>query len=360
MMVVPAWLRKKLPRIPRTKANKCSNLLAEKEFRLAVARERMRADRSRSPLAILVIELAEARRTPRDVAYLSRVLRKRLRFTDVAGYLTDGLVVVLLPDTPKAGAWKVASDVCDFYPVGHDRPNCEVYVYPDEYTPSDDRPTEQREELGGGANRRVDSLFVHPTSSVKRAIDVTGAFIGLILTAPLMLLFGVLIKLTSPGPVIYSQLREGRGGRNFAMYKLRSMRTGAELEQAALRAESVQDGPAFKMWRDPRTTWIGRFLRSTSLDELPQLWNVLIGDMSLVGPRPLPVAESQQCQSWQRRRLSVLPGLTCVWQVRGRSTVSFEDWMRMDIEYLRDRSLIYDVRLMLSTLPTLVLKQGPR
>jgi lipopolysaccharide/colanic/teichoic acid biosynthesis glycosyltransferase len=175
-----------------------------------------------------------------------------------------------------------------------------------------------------------------------------------------MLLFGVLIKATSPGPVFYSQWREGRGGKRFRMYKLRSMRADADKLQAALRAQSEQDGPAFKMTNDPRTTWIGKLLRKTSLDELPQLWNVLIGDMSLVGPRPLPVAESTQCSPWQRRRLSVLPGLTCIWQVRGRSTVSFEDWMRMDLEYLRERSFAYDLGLMLWTIPSLVLQRGPR
>jgi lipopolysaccharide/colanic/teichoic acid biosynthesis glycosyltransferase len=359
MMVVPAWLRKRLPSIALSKTKR-SYLLTDQEFRLAVARERMRSDRSQSQLAILVIELPEGRKTPRDVARLSRVLRKRLRFTDVAGHLADGLVVVLLPDTPKAGAWKVASDLCDFYPVGHDRPNCEVYIYPDEYGSSDNKSSLHRDDVSQRTSRQLESLFALPMPMMKRVVDVVGALCGLVLTAPLILLFGIIIKLTSPGPVFFSHLREGHGGRRFPMFKLRSMRVGAELEQAALRAESVQDGPAFKMWHDPRTTWIGRFMRCTSLDELPQLWNVLIGDMSLVGPRPLPVAESQQCQAWQRRRLSVVPGLTCVWQVRGRSMVSFEDWMRMDIEYLQRQSLFYDVRLMLSTLPTLVLRQGPR
>ena len=359
MMVFPAWLRKRLPNIPRTNT-KNSYILTEQEFRLAVARERMRSDRSQLQLAILVIELPAGRKSPRDVARLSKVLRKRLRFTDVAGRLADGLVVVLLPDTPKAGAWKVASDVCDFYPVGHDRPNCEVYMYPDEYGSSDPKSSQHRDEVAQGTSSQLESLFELPMPMMKRAVDVVGAACGLIFAAPLIMLFGIAIKLTSPGPVFFSQLREGHGGRRFPMYKLRSMRVGAEKEQAALRSESVQDGPAFKMWRDPRTTWVGRFLHCTSLDELPQLWNVLIGDMSLVGPRPLPVTESQQCQPWQRRRLSVVPGLTCVWQVRGRSMVSFEDWMRMDIEYLRNQSMIYDARLMLSTLPTMVLKQGPR
>ena len=144
------------------------------------------------------------------------------------------------------------------------------------------------------------------------------------------------------------------------MYKFRTMRAGAEQFQAVLRSRSDQDGPAFKMRHDPRTTRIGHWLRVTSLDELPQLWNVLRGDMSLVGPRPLPTAESLECKPWQRQRLWVVPGMTCIWQVRGRSTVSFDQWMRMDLQYIRRRSLLYDVGLLLRTAPALLLQRGPR
>ncbi len=359
-MVLPAWLRRKMAKTPRSRGKRSGYILTEPEFRDAVTRERLRADRTRLPLAILVIELPADRSTSRDFAFLSKVLHRRLRITDIAGYLANGRVAALLPDTPKTGAWKVASDICDVYPVGHERPNCEVYVYPDENSPSVEETHQRHEQSLSGLSAELDSLFVQPTPMVKRAVDIVGAVVGLLVAAPLMMLFGALIKVTSPGPIFYTQLREGYGGRRFRMYKLRSMRADAHLHQAALRAFSVQDGPAFKMWDDPRTTWIGRILRRSSLDELPQLWNVLVGDMSLVGPRPLPVEESLQCAAWQRRRLAVVPGLTCVWQVRGRSTVTFEDWMRMDLEYLRHRSLSYDVRLLLSTIPTLVVKRGPR
>jgi len=330
------------------------------DFHGEVTRERIRCDRNRTQFAILAIELPPDRATRRDYAFLAKTLRRRLRVTDTAGFLADGRIAVLLPETPQAGAWKVASDVCDCYPVGKQRPDCEVYVYPDDNETSVDKWTPSEEQVGSAPSVDLNSLFALPTPMVKRAVDVVGALVGLVIAAPLLCGFGAVIKATSPGPVLYAQWREGRGGRRFRMFKLRSMRVDAEHLQAALRTQSEQDGPAFKMTNDPRTTRIGRLLRKTSLDELPQLWNVLVGDMSLVGPRPLPVAESLHCIGWQRRRLSVLPGLTCVWQVRGRSAVSFEDWMRMDLEYLRYRSFAYDVGLMLKTVPTLLLPRGPR
>jgi lipopolysaccharide/colanic/teichoic acid biosynthesis glycosyltransferase len=359
-MVLPRWLREASAKISQSKARRSRFLLKERELRLEAARERVRADRSGLPLSILVIEPPADRETSRDFVLLSRLLDRRLRITDTAGHLSDGRVAVLLPDTPETGAWKVASDICDFYPVGHERPSCEVYVYPDEYGKSDDDSHHRIKQPTEGGGVPLEALFAHPTPMLKRAVDVLGACVGLVLSAPLIALLAALIKVTTPGPVFFAQLREGHGGRRFRMYKLRSMRVGAHREQSALRSQSVQDGPAFKMRHDPRTTWIGRIIRRTSLDELPQLWNVLVGDMSLVGPRPLPLEESLQCARWQRQRLDVKPGITCVWQVRGRSTVTFESWMRMDLEYVRHRSFSYDMRLLLSTIPSLVLKQGPR
>jgi lipopolysaccharide/colanic/teichoic acid biosynthesis glycosyltransferase len=142
------------------------------------------------------------------------------------------------------------------------------------------------------------------------------------------------------------------------MWKFRTMVADAEARKAALMSLNEQDGPAFKIKRDPRITTVGRFLRSTSLDELPQLWNVLKGDMSLVGPRPLPCSESDRCERWQRRRLEVMPGLTGRWQVQGRSSVSFADWVRMDVRYIENQSLGEDLRLILLTVPALVLRKG--
>jgi lipopolysaccharide/colanic/teichoic acid biosynthesis glycosyltransferase len=354
------WLRK--PRIKFAGGSKSRDRfpLDAHDFRREATRERVRADRSNTHLAILVIDLPADRRESRDFAFLCNVLSQRLRITDTAGQLPDGRVAVLFPDTRKDGAWKVASDICDHYPLGHDRPDCEVFLYPDESVPFQDDSQPRAKQPAESRNNPLESLFANPTPMLKRGVDIAGAIAGLIACAPLLVILAALIKLTSRGPVFYSQWREGHGGRLFRIHKFRTMCADAHQRQSSLRAHSVQDGPAFKMRHDPRTTWIGKFLRRTSLDELPQFWNVLIGEMSLVGPRPLPTHESVQCLPWQRQRLLVVPGLTCIWQVKGRSTVTFVEWMRMDLQYVRHRSMLCDLQLLLATGPSIFLTKGPR
>ncbi|MBN2475165.1 MAG: sugar transferase [Pirellulales bacterium] len=189
----------------------------------------------------------------------------------------------------------------------------------------------------------------------KRAFDILGAGVGLMLCGPLLLTIAVVVKLDSPGPVFFAQMRRGRGGRPFRMYKFRSMTVDAETRKQDLLSLNEQDGPAFKVKCDPRVTAVGRWLRKTSLDELAQLLNILKGDMSLVGPRPLPCDESDACRLWHRRRLDATPGLTCTWQVRGRSRVTFAQWMRMDANYVRNFSFWGDLKLLLQTVPAVIL-----
>jgi lipopolysaccharide/colanic/teichoic acid biosynthesis glycosyltransferase len=209
-------------------------------------------------------------------------------------------------------------------------------------------------------NESVETLLVRPLPWWKRAIDVFGASVGLILASPLMILSALAIKVTSRGPIIFKQRRAGLGGQPFWIYKFRTMTVDAESRKASLREISEQDGPAFKLSHDPRVTRVGRFLRETSLDELPQLWNVLKGDMSLVGPRPLPMDESAGCDQWQRTRLDVTPGLTCIWQVKGRSRVTFDEWMRMDVNYIRRRNFLHDFKILTQTIPAVLLRRGAR
>ena len=206
--------------------------------------------------------------------------------------------------------------------------------------------------------RSLSELFAEPLPVWKRALDVVGAGAGLLVLSPLLAATAITIKATSSGPVLFAQRRTGLGGRPFTIYKFRTMCVDAEARKAKLRQFSEQDGPAFKMANDPRVTPIGRYLRKTCIDELPQLWNVLVGDMTLVGPRPLPCDEQSGCDAWQSRRLDVTPGLTCIWQVHGKSKVSFTDWMRMDIRYIRARTFVQDVRLVFETLWAMLLHRG--
>jgi lipopolysaccharide/colanic/teichoic acid biosynthesis glycosyltransferase len=170
----------------------------------------------------------------------------------------------------------------------------------------------------------------------------------------------LVIKVTSPGPVLFRQLRCGFHGRPFTFLKFRSMRVGAELMKPHLAPFNEMDGPAFKMTNDPRVTAPGGFLRRTSLDELPQLFNILRGDMSFVGPRPAVLEEVRQYEPWQRRRLSMKPGLTCLWQVSGRSELTFDEWMRLDLEYIDNWSLWLDLKIALKTIPAVLLGRGAR
>ncbi len=192
----------------------------------------------------------------------------------------------------------------------------------------------------------------------KRILDVAGALIGLVLSAPLLLLAAILIKVESRGPVLYRSIRIGRGARPFMFYKLRSMMDGAERHRHTLTHLNETDGPVFKMSRDPRVTRVGAFLRTTSLDEIPQLINVLKGEMSLVGPRPPIAEEVVQYEPWQLRRLDVLPGITCLWQISGRSRIGFQEWMRLDLEYIKHRSFSLDLKILIRTIPAVLSREG--
>ncbi len=194
--------------------------------------------------------------------------------------------------------------------------------------------------------------------AIKRAIDVAVGGLGLLLISPLVLVLGLLIKLTDGGPVFFKQVRVGKGGSRFNCYKFRSMRNDAEETKELLLDRNEADGPVFKIRKDPRVTRVGRFMRKYSLDELPQLWSVFRGDMSLVGPRPPVPSEVRNYEWWQRRRLAVKPGLTCIWQVWGRNQTTFKRWVEMDIQYIDGWSLWLDVKLIAHTFGVVVKGTG--
>lgn len=196
--------------------------------------------------------------------------------------------------------------------------------------------------------------------ATKQVLDYVLAAALLLPALPLIALAGLAVRLSSPGPVLFRQTRAGLNGRPFVIYKLRTMRAGAEAEQTELAGRNELRGPAFKLRDDPRLTAVGRFLRRHSLDELPQLWNVLRGEMSLVGPRPLPLEEvTRIADRAQRRRLSVKPGITGLWQVSGRNNLAdFADWVRLDLAYIDQWSLWLDLKILLATLPVALLGRG--
>ncbi|UCD30075.1 MAG: sugar transferase [Planctomycetota bacterium] len=198
-------------------------------------------------------------------------------------------------------------------------------------------------------------LYLH----TKRGIDILLSLFLLIITSPIILLAAIIIKCTSRGPVLFRQPRAGINGIPFTIYKFRSMYNGAEKDRFELSGyNDIDEGPCFKVRQDPRLTLIGRFLRRSSIDELPQLYNVLKGEMSLVGPRPLPLLEVETSSYAERARLCVRPGISCLWQISGRTEIPYHEWMLLDLYYIKHRSLMLDLEILIKTIPAVLSCRG--
>ena len=332
-------------------------LHSTERMRAILDRERMRSDRGSSSFAMLTLTLSPHAEEG-DYRTLALTVRDRIRATDDAGQLGPRSIGIVLPETSAAGGWKLAESICELLPEDMRRPRCEVFVYPSDKEPAEIGQERIEEPHARRPTRSMHALFCQPLPAWKRALDVLGAGTLLVLTAPVMLAAVAAIKITSPGPIVFKQRRDTLGGRPFTIYKFRTMTVDADARKAELRKDSEQDGPAFKLKNDPRVTPIGRWLRRTCIDELPQVFNVLMGDMTLVGPRAMDSNESLRCEPWQRRRLDVTAGLTCIWQVYGGTKVTFAEWMRMDLRYACSRSLWKDLRLMALTAPSIIRRDG--
>jgi exopolysaccharide biosynthesis polyprenyl glycosylphosphotransferase len=197
-----------------------------------------------------------------------------------------------------------------------------------------------------------------PRLLAKRLFDIVLSATALALLALPMMIVALLIRMTSKGPALFKQMRCGLNGRSFPFYKFRSMIAEADSMRPGLEHLNEKDGPAFKIKNDPRLTWLGRYLRRFSIDELPQFWNILRGDMSFVGPRPAVRSEVERYETWQRRRLRMRPGLTCLWALSGRDTVDFETWMKLDLEYIDNWSLWLDLKILVRTIPRVLGGRG--
>lgn len=353
-----------------------SRILAPAQIRLLLDRQRVRSDRNGECFAVFIYSWRDQAARDRCAPEFQALMLWRLRTTDDVGWLDENRLVALLHDTTPEAAHAVADDIANRYPKHLPPLHTEVYIYPtsDGMDGTDDptAPSQQnrprrvgnvqialgsRLRVAGAAGGPGDQFFVRPLPRWKRMLDVSVSSVALLLTSPLLALAAIAIKLDSRGPVIFEQQRSGLGGAPFTIYKLRTMSVDAEAQKLRLLSQSERDGP-FKMKHDPRITRVGRILRQTSLDELPQLWNVLIGDMSLVGPRPLPLSETNASAPWQRQRLDATPGLTGVWQVSGRAHIGFAQWVRMDVRYIRTRSLLQDLKLIIQTIPAVILRRG--
>jgi lipopolysaccharide/colanic/teichoic acid biosynthesis glycosyltransferase len=368
-----------------------SGLHSSQQFNLLVQKERFRADRYRTIFSVVVFRLILNRESQRrtQLDCLNAILSERLRLSDERGLERNGDVVVLLPHTHEEGATNVADSIIKLSVDSGLVLSAKIYTYPElaHQSMNDGSSDSDRRFESPQATGTSSSVYEHETSSNatvsrsmatdvhyatisygnaleklvtpypkwKRICDIVGASMGLVLAAPVLLTAAIAIKLTSSGPVLFHQWRNGRNGKPFRICKLRTMVVEAEELKAALRESNERDGPAFKMKHDPRVTTVGKFLRNTGLDELPQLWNVFKGDMAIVGPRPLPCDEDANCELWHRRRLDTKPGITCFWQIMKSRVEAFDDWMRLDMKYLKKRSLFQDISLMFRTIAAVVL-----
>lgn len=398
-MPLADWLRGvMMPFLPAAPGVRPPFIRGCEEFHFLLLREKVRADRAQRPMSLVLLEVAAERWDTMSPTALSRQLHERVRLTDEVGWFDAKTLGIILPDTPAEGAQALAQSLASTLGDSSQGLRWRIHTYPDDwYDTGDPNPSSGASDARGfGASREtttrgaslerrassverddgprtrrsrphveraavpLDAPFFRTVSPFRRAIDVAVSLTALVVLAPVMAAAAIAVRASSPGPILFRQQRAGLGGRPFAFYKFRTMRDGSDAEKARLLAFNEQSGPVFKMTNDPRITSIGKFLRRTSIDELPQLWNVLRGDMTLIGPRPPIPSEVAEYQLWQRGRLDMPAGLTCLWQVSGRSDVQFDDWVRMDIRYGRRPSVWTDLRILLKTFPAVLTCRGAR
>jgi lipopolysaccharide/colanic/teichoic acid biosynthesis glycosyltransferase len=333
-------------------------VLTRESFLAQLRIEKLRADRSKGPLSLMIHRLAGL--TTARTSHLRDVLARNKRETDVLGYLGEGVFAVICPDTGEEGIGRFVERIkAQIEDMSF---SVEAATYPDDLFEGLAAPAAHAH---GPSPLMLGSKDSSATGSywLKRPMDIVGAALALLVFSPLMLLIAIAVKLTSPGPIIFRQTRLGKGGVPFVFYKFRSMRVNgddrihreyvAKLIKGEHDKVNQQDAadPMYKIKADPRVTPVGRFIRKTSIDELPQLFNVLKGEMSLIGPRPPLPYEAESYQSWHLRRvLDIRPGITGLWQVEGRSKVSFDEMVRMDLRYVRGCSLGLDLRILVKTI----------
>ncbi|HSI59915.1 MAG TPA: sugar transferase [Ideonella sp.] len=359
--------------------------LARDEFLRTLQREKRRADRSRAPLSLVLYEIADGDRSPRGNAFrLLDAISASKRETDVLGFTGPDSLAILFPDTPEEGARRFVAKIAA---QGFEHGVTTIAAtYPDCLFDELANAVQNGAAAATGFNASLAPLAASPAAPasreaggsdgyfLKRGLDVIGALIALVLVSPLLIATAIAIAISSPGPIIFRQKRLGKGGKPFVFYKFRSMRCDADdsihrqyvaslitgqhrSDEAGAPAEPGTN--VYKITADPRVFGVGRIIRKTSIDELPQLFNVLRGEMSLVGPRPALPYEAENYQSWHLRRIwAIRPGITGLWQVEGRSRVPFDEMVRMDLRYIRHCSLALDLKILVKTVRVVLRCEG--
>jgi len=350
------------------------------QFHLALEREKARAERNGHGVSLVIIQTSGHKSPERP--RLEDVLKGRLRIMDEAGWFDRSRLGVLMPYTSRQGAWHLIEDMCRLMRGALSPSDCRVYTYPQDSL--GEHEADAAEETAGAEAQHVGSAVEHPLTTVcgkdrsdgpglegdslsgepacgrpfeprperisplwQRGLDVGGSLLGLLILSPVFLVTALVIKLVSPGPVFFRQMRVGRGGVPFTLWKFRTMHVGADTSihrnhmARLIRGANGEAAakPMAKLDGDPRVIPFGRIIRGTCIDELPQLINVLRGEMSLVGPRPPIPYEVREYLPWQKRRFDTVPGLTGLWQVSGKNRLTFNEMIRLDIRYCRTKCL---------------------
>lgn len=353
-------------------------ILSAESFRAIIERERARADRYGYGFSLLVFDVGNTDRECPRAKNVADVIRRRKRSTDEIGWFNDQSIGIIMPSTSENGARKFAQAIYQRIRDSDATPHYRVYRYPSQSGSLDKDPPPVRSQkvnceashpsemkLGRTPPRecnkpieRLEQICGRGMPAWKRGIDIFASVILLVCLLPLFLLIGLIIIIISPGPIFFKQKRVGYQGEEFIMWKFRTMMVDADASphESRVREEITNDMPLRKLDEDhdPRIIPFGNILRQTGLDELPQLFNILRGEMSLVGPRPDPVYAVRDYQPWHKARLDVVPGVTGLWQVNGKNKTMFKDMIRLDIRYTRQRSFWVDVKILLRTLPAII------
>ena len=346
-------------------------------FHTVLAKERARADRNSHVFSLVSFEVEEKKSDFNFIHSFAQQLKNQIRITDDIGWLDNHSIGVLLFNALGTEAKMFIEKInrncpqqflCNYsistYPEGvfeHSHNHGEHRELRDSCHNNIPGPTSihgNRRSTDSQIAEKLQPIFFDKKKVGKRLGDIVVSILALIVLSPFMLAIAIAVKATSKGPVLFKQQRAGLGGEPFIFLKFRTMQIDAEEKKSELLQFNERTGPVFKMEEDPRTTKLGKHLRKWSLDELPQFINVLMGDMSLVGPRPPTLDEVEEYESWHNYRLEVKPGLTCIWQVYARHEKCFENWVRLDIKYRREQSFLLDMKLLALTLPAVLSRRG--